>query len=184
MFAGTLCYVAGMIALSFSTQYYHYILSQGILLGLGVGLMYVLFHSFRSQPNLILNASFRFYPTLSSISTHFSKYRATALGIAIAGSGLGGVIYPITFRALFEGVGFGWGVRISGLTSGVGCILTTLMVTSLSSHSNAKHFDLKTITDSRFIFLVIGSCFVALGMSFDLSPRGSFLDGSNGKNIN
>jgi len=30
-----------------------------------------------------------FYPSLSSVSTHFSKYRATALGIASAGSSFG-----------------------------------------------------------------------------------------------
>ena len=32
---------------------------------------------------------FRFYPSLSSISTHFSKYRATALGVAVAGTSVG-----------------------------------------------------------------------------------------------
>ncbi len=30
-----------------------------------------------------------FYPSLSSVSTHFSKYRATAIGIASAGSSFG-----------------------------------------------------------------------------------------------
>ena len=31
----------------------------------------------------------RFYPSLSAISTYFKKYRATALGIAVSGSGVG-----------------------------------------------------------------------------------------------
>lgn len=31
----------------------------------------------------------RFYPSFASISTHFLKLRATAVGIAIAGSGVG-----------------------------------------------------------------------------------------------
>lgn len=31
----------------------------------------------------------RFYPSLASITTHFSNYRATALGIAAAGSSVG-----------------------------------------------------------------------------------------------
>lgn len=35
------------------------------------------------------NVIHRFYPPLASISTHFSKYRATALGIAMVGSGIG-----------------------------------------------------------------------------------------------
>ncbi|KAF8887445.1 major facilitator superfamily domain-containing protein [Gymnopilus junonius] len=145
MLAGTLCYLTSMMTMSISTQYYQYILCQGILLGLGVGLI--------------------FYPTMSSISTHFSKYRATALGIAAAGSGLGGVVFPITFRALFDRLGFGWGVRISGLAGGVGCIAATMMVSSLSSHKKPqRYFDLKTIVDARFVLLIIGSCFVALGL--------------------
>ena len=32
---------------------------------------------------------FRFYPPIASISTHFSRYRATAIGIAVAGSSVG-----------------------------------------------------------------------------------------------
>ena len=34
----------------------------------------------------------RFYPSLPSISTHFSKYRATALGAAVAGASVGAVV--------------------------------------------------------------------------------------------
>jgi hypothetical protein len=36
-----------------------------------------------------INPMTRFYPSLSAISTHFCKYRSTALGIALAGSGVG-----------------------------------------------------------------------------------------------
>lgn len=32
----------------------------------------------------------RFYPSLAAISTHFQRYRATAVGVAMSGSGLGG----------------------------------------------------------------------------------------------
>ncbi|KAF8148223.1 MFS general substrate transporter [Crassisporium funariophilum] len=145
MLAGSFCYITSIILTSFCTEYYQYLLSQGILFGLGVGLL--------------------FYPSLASISTHFSKYRATALGIAAAGSGVGGVVFPIMLQFLFERVGFGWGVRISGLISGVGCIVSTLMITSLSAHKKpGPYFDIKTITDMRFALLATGSCFSALGL--------------------
>ncbi|CAA7266083.1 unnamed protein product [Cyclocybe aegerita] len=145
MTVGTLCYLASIMFTSVCKEYYQYILAQGVLFGLGVGLL--------------------FYPSLASVSTHFSKYCATALGIAAAGSSLGGVVYPIMLQHLFETVGFGWGVRISGLISGVGCALATLMTTSLSAQKKpAPYFDLKTIADVPFALLAAGSCFVALGL--------------------
>lgn len=114
------------------------------------------------------------------------KYRATALGVAVAGSSFGmsmsifdihlsfcssflswftgGVAYPIMLQRLFERVGFAWGVRISGLVSGVGCVVATLMISSLSAKKKpGPYFDIKTISDAKFILLAIGSCFVALG---------------------
>ncbi|KIM36537.1 hypothetical protein M413DRAFT_78073 [Hebeloma cylindrosporum] len=145
MIAGTACYLASMVFTSISNRYYQYILSQGILFGLSVGLL--------------------FYPPIASISTHFSRYRATAIGIAVAGSSVGGVVYPIIFQRLFEHIGFAWGVRISGLASGVACIAATMMVTSLSRQKKpGPYFDVKTITDLRFALLAAGSCFVALGL--------------------
>ncbi|PPQ80776.1 hypothetical protein CVT25_001913 [Psilocybe cyanescens] len=145
MVAGTICYSVSMMLMSICTQYYQYVLCQGILLGLGVGLV--------------------FYPSLASISTHFMKYRATAIGVAIAGSSVGGVVYPIMLQGLFERVGFGWGARISGLVSGVGCVVATLMVSSLSAQKKpGPYFDIKTIADASFLLLAIGSCFVALGL--------------------
>lgn len=39
MLAGTICYVLSIMMTSISTQYYQYILSEGILFGLGVGLL-------------------------------------------------------------------------------------------------------------------------------------------------
>ncbi|KJA16292.1 hypothetical protein HYPSUDRAFT_147959 [Hypholoma sublateritium FD-334 SS-4] len=145
MIAGTICYVGSMMLTSVCREYYQYILCQGVLFGLGVGLL--------------------FYPSLASISTHFSKYRATAIGIAIAGSGLGGVVYPVVIESLFEHIGFGWGVRTIGLSSGVGCAIATLLVSSLSTHNMpGPYFDIQTIKDTRFALLAAGSWFVALGL--------------------
>ncbi|KAF9476184.1 MFS general substrate transporter [Pholiota conissans] len=144
MLAGTICYIASMVLTSFCKAYYQYILCQGVLFGLSVGLL--------------------FYPSIGSISTYFEKYRATALGVGIAGSSLGGVAYPVMIQGLLECVGFGWGVRIIGLISGVGCIVATLMVSSRSVRRKpGPYFDSKTITDARFLLLAAGGCFVALG---------------------
>lgn len=42
LLAGTFCYILSIMLTSISTQYYQLILAQGVLFGLGVGLLYVL----------------------------------------------------------------------------------------------------------------------------------------------
>ncbi|KAF9009169.1 MFS general substrate transporter [Hymenopellis radicata] len=152
MIAGTICYILSLMLTSISTQYYQYILAQGVLFGLGVGLL--------------------FYPSLSSVSTYFFKYRATALGIAAAGSSAGGVMYPLMLEALFKRVGFGWAVRISGLVSAVGCGIALMTLTALTPRPGPKgqsEFSLrKTFKDSKFNYLIGGSGLVALGLFIPL----------------
>ncbi|KAJ3853408.1 major facilitator superfamily domain-containing protein [Lentinula lateritia] len=145
MMVGTICYVLSIMMTSISTQYYQYILSQGVLFGLGVGLL--------------------FYPSLSSVSTHFATYRATATGLAVAGSGLGGVVFPIMLQNLFERVGFGWATRISGLLCGVLCGIAVLTVTTSTSTNKApaQLAGIKCLKEPRYMLLAAGGSLVALG---------------------
>ncbi|KAF8875300.1 MFS general substrate transporter [Infundibulicybe gibba] len=145
MISGTFLLVLSIMLTSISTQYYQYILAQGVLFGLGVGLL--------------------FYPSMASVSTYYSRYKATALGIVAAGSSLGGVVFPIMLQHLFETVGFGWGVRISGLISAVCCMVALLTVTSRSPpRKTCPRPKLQTFTDPQFMFLAAGSGLVALGL--------------------
>ncbi|KAF7310195.1 Monocarboxylate permease-like protein [Mycena indigotica] len=153
MVVGTIVYVLAIMITSICTRYYQYLLVQGLLFGLGVGLMQVLFG---------------FYPALSSVSTYFSKHRATALGIVASGSSFGGVMYPIMLERLFQRVGFGWAVRISGLLSGTVCCVALATVTRYAPpkqrSASTRMIIADTIRDSRFVLLAAGSCFVALGL--------------------
>jgi len=100
------------------------------------------------------------------VATHFNDYRATAIGIVSAGSGCGGVAYPIMLRYLFNKVGFGWAVRISSLMSAVLCVVAILTV-RLRHPINKKAdlvLDVRTIKDRRFLLLALGSFFVCLGI--------------------
>ncbi|KAG7444069.1 MFS general substrate transporter [Guyanagaster necrorhizus] len=151
MATGSLLYILSLVLTSISTQFYQYVLAQGILFGLGVGLL--------------------FYPSLASVSTYFCKYRASALGIAAAGSSLGGVMYPIMLQHLFEHVGFGWGVRVSALVSGVGCGIALVTVTALTPGQKRGRCSFRlcsTFKDGRFDFLMVGSSLVALGLFIPL----------------
>ncbi|KAM6493808.1 Major facilitator superfamily domain containing protein [Amanita muscaria] len=145
MISGTALYLLSTICTSFSTRYYQFILSQGMLFGISIGLL--------------------FYPSIASISTHFSKYRATAVGIAAAGSSVGGVVYPIVLQYLFRKFGFPWAVRICGISSTFLCGVATLTVSSLPSQTKlGPILGTSIIKDTKFLFLSAGSCFVALGL--------------------
>ena len=50
MIVGTLMLVLGTMMTSISTEYYQYILAQGILVGLGIGTVYVSFSSRARAP--------------------------------------------------------------------------------------------------------------------------------------
>jgi MFS family permease len=76
---------------SISTKDYQFLLSQALCSSIG--------------------ASMVFYPTFSATVTWFFKKRAMAVGIAAAGSSLGGVIFPIMVSRLVVEVGFGWTMR-------------------------------------------------------------------------
>jgi len=55
-------------------------------------------------------------PSIAATGQYFSKRRAAAMGAAVAGSSLGGVIFPIALSRMLNNpnLGFGWSVRICG----------------------------------------------------------------------
>lgn len=89
-------YVFGIMMTSLCTKYWQFMLSQGIVTGLATGLI--------------------MSPAMSAVPQWFQKNRGAAMGAAVAGSSLGGVIFPIMLSNLLTktNVGFGWSVRIAG----------------------------------------------------------------------
>lgn len=66
---GSLLVAAGMMIVSVCTQYWQLILSQGVLVGLGSGCLFV--------------------PSIAVLPTYFEKRQSLALGIGASGSALG-----------------------------------------------------------------------------------------------
>jgi MFS family permease len=88
---GGFFHVFGLMMTSLSTQYYQFLLAQGVCSALG--------------------ASAVFYGAMNSIGTWFFKKRATAFGIMASGSSLGGVVMPIMVTKLIPQIGFPWTMR-------------------------------------------------------------------------
>lgn len=131
--------------LSLSTTYYQVLLSQAVCIGLGTGCMFI--------------------PGVAVLSTYFSTRIATAVGIAAAGSSIGGIIYPIVFHNLQQSIGFPWATRVIGFV-----MLATLLVANavlrvrVLPDGRRKILDLTAWKELPFVFFVAGSFIGFLGL--------------------
>ena len=94
LWVGSFLTVFGLMMTSICTKYWQLILAQGVCVGLGSGCLFV--------------------PSIAVVATYFTTKRALATGIAVGGSSIGGIIFPITFRRLQPVIGFGWATRVIG----------------------------------------------------------------------
>ncbi|KAH7009243.1 major facilitator superfamily domain-containing protein [Microdochium trichocladiopsis] len=92
---GTFLHVFGLMMASLATEYYQFLLAQGVCSAIGL--------------------SFLYSPAISTIATWFHKKRGLAMGIMVTGSSLGGVVFPIMLNRLIENpsTGYPWAMRIS-----------------------------------------------------------------------
>ncbi|KAK7025062.1 MFS domain-containing protein [Favolaschia claudopus] len=93
-FAASVLLVLSTFLVSICTQYWHFLLCQGIATGIACGML--------------------FTPTLGVIGHWFNKRRGLALGVNAMGSSIGGTIFPIATHKLIPMVGFPWTMRICG----------------------------------------------------------------------
>ena len=98
MCGGSVGTLLGAFMISLCKEYYQFFLAQGVLLGCSMG--------------------FLFIPAISALPQYFVENRSLALGIAVAGSSLGGVVRPIMLNQLLniDNVSFGWTLRVVGFT--------------------------------------------------------------------
>ncbi|KAJ5678128.1 uncharacterized protein N7477_003761 [Penicillium maclennaniae] len=92
--AGGIVFGLGCILASLSEYVWEFVLTQGLLVGLGTCMAYV--------------------PTMSVAPTWFDKRRGLAMGIVISGSACGAMIWPPVLRAITSSLGFRNALRISG----------------------------------------------------------------------
>ncbi|GIZ38460.1 hypothetical protein CKM354_000187700 [Cercospora kikuchii] len=145
VFTGTFLVVFGQMMLSLSTTYYQVILSQAICIGIGTGCLFI--------------------PCVAVLSTYFSTRIATAVGLAAAGSSIGGVVYPIVFYRLQPAIGFAWTTRVLGFlelaTLGVSCAVLRIRVLPAGRR---KFLDLAAWKEVPFTFFVLGTFIGFLGL--------------------
>lgn len=130
MYLGCIVEGAGFIGASFSTKFYQLFITQGLLFGIGLGLL--------------------FAPSVQIPAFWFSKRRALANGICAGGSGIGGIIFNVGTDAMIQNLSLAWAFRITGIiVLVVNFIATTLIRTppGKSMKSNGSR-DVRTLLRS------------------------------------
>ncbi|KAH8172421.1 major facilitator superfamily protein [Sarocladium implicatum] len=139
-------YVFSIMMTSISTKYWHFILAQGILGGLGMGLLS--------------------FPCMSAIPQYFNKKRGAAMGLAVGGSSIGGIVFPIMLSNLLQktDLGFGWSVRVMGFTMVPFLLVTVLTVKSRMPRRNTQFFLPESFKKPIYVALIIATFFLMIGM--------------------
>ncbi|KAI4255230.1 MAG: hypothetical protein LQ352_002674 [Teloschistes flavicans] len=95
MVAGLVFQSSGFTAASFATRIWQLHLTQGVLIGCGIGFLYV--------------------PSLPILSQWFVRRRSLANGISAAGSGVGGAAFAWGTEATIQHLDIAWALRITGI---------------------------------------------------------------------
>ncbi|KAH9935983.1 MFS general substrate transporter [Epithele typhae] len=93
--SGALIMSTGIVLASFCTHLWQLFLTQGLLYGIGSSMYY--------------------FPLMSLTPAYFDRNRGAAMGIVLAGSGVGGLVLSPVFHTLLTTVGIRWALRILGI---------------------------------------------------------------------
>lgn len=108
MSIGVILQTTGYITASFSNRIWVLYLTQGFLVGFGIGFLYI--------------------PSTAILSQWFTHRRSLANGISSAGSGIGGACFAWATETIIEQLSVAWALRITGLVVFVANSGATIMI--------------------------------------------------------
>ncbi|CCH44081.1 Riboflavin transporter [Wickerhamomyces ciferrii] len=157
LIVGTLLCCGGLFASANCKTVWQFILAFGVLCGFGNGIT--------------------LSPLVSVVPHYFNKRRGFFISIATTGGSVGGIIFPIMLRKLFDSVGFAWGMRVYGFVC-LGCHAFGIAFarerlphqksdrTKLQNVlSYASAFDFRAFKEWRYIFVVLGCTFAEISVT-------------------
>lgn len=152
--SGSLLQCIGYVTASFAIRTWHLYLTQGLLVGCGIGLIII--------------------PSTAILSQWFSKKRGIANGISSAGSGVGGAAFAWGTAMMIRSWGLGWALRTTGLIAFAATVIAALLLRDRNRHINPTQlaFDLRLLRHKAVVYLLLWafvSMFGYITLLFSLS---------------
>jgi MFS family permease len=159
---GCALYIPMLFVLAECREYWQFMLVLGIWGGAGAGVLSTV--------------------GISVIGRWFTRRRGLAMGMALCGSSIGGIVMPLMLRKLFPSLGWTWSIRI------LACVLSGLLVAGAlclqqplpehpgfeaseraqTSRRKSMLVDFAALTSATFLLVTIGVCtleFAIFGVS-------------------
>ncbi|KAH8802923.1 monocarboxylate permease-like protein [Xylogone sp. PMI_703] len=146
LWPATITYVFSVMMTSLCKSFYQFLLAQGFLSGFTMGMAMA--------------------PCMAATSQYFNKKRGAAMGIAVAGSSLGGVIFPIALNKMLNdpNLTFGWTVRICGFIMLALLLPSTLAIRARLPPRSQNLFLPSAFKEPPYTILIVALIFVMLGV--------------------
>ena len=135
--------VVGMVLTSVSVRYWQFFLAQGLVQGVGGGLV--------------------FTSGVANVSTWFRKKRTMVVALAASGSAVGGVVFPLIAQQLLPKIGFGWTLRTMALLVFIcGSVASAVARTRLPPKKSGPWMDWSGFKEAKFSLYLVSTFFFGL----------------------
>ena len=134
---GSLFYALSIFLLGSCEKYYQFMLCLGLLGGVSSAMVST--------------------PCLAALAHWFRQRRGTATGVAMMGSSLGGVLFPMTLRPALVSLGWAWSLRVLGFIFLFFLAVGNICIKSrLPTKTQRGVIGLDCFADSRFAWATLG----------------------------
>lgn len=157
MIIGVVLLPAGFFCPSFAHSVWQLYLTQGVMVGMGVGFIYI--------------------PSIPVVSQWFTKRRSLANGICSAGSGIGGLSMSFATKAMIQRMGVSWALRITGIIIFLMNLPAVLLIRNRNNyiHPNQRFFGVQLFQRYDVFLLLLWSFISMFGfitLTFSLPAYG------------
>ena len=143
MIFGATLIAARFISASFAREAWELYLSQGALVGFGVGFVSI--------------------PSMAILPQWFDKRRSLANGIGSAGSGIGGLIFSFGTQAMLDEISLAWSLRITGIVCGVMNTVSALLMRNRNTDIRPPQRGFDIMLLRRYdVFLLLAWAFTSM----------------------
>ncbi|OKL58437.1 hypothetical protein UA08_06130 [Talaromyces atroroseus] len=139
VYAGSAVFMLSLFLFAECTSYWQFLLCFSVLGGIGAAILSTV--------------------AMACVPHWFQVRAGMAIGTALAGSGLGGAVFPLVLRAGFSNIGFKWTMRVLAFVVGVLCFLGSFMVRSRLPRTKASKaiVDFKCFKDLKFTWMTFST---------------------------